>query len=72
MSRSKFGVDTRGNTMLEVVAGAAVTVALASAGFVIALGSRVAVVESRITAFEKWLERVEGKLDTALQQDNRK
>lgn len=39
---------------------------LASVGFIVHLGSRVSVVEERARVMERWLERVEVKLDRAL------
>lgn len=52
--------------MLETFVGAALAASMAAFGFVFHLGTRVSVIESQIHNFEKWLERVEDKLDQAI------
>lgn len=53
--------------MWEAITSAAVTIALACLGWVYSISNRLSVAETKIEAFEKWLERVEIKLDRAIE-----
>lgn len=57
--------------MWETLVGVGATAGVACVGFIIHLGSRVSVLESKMESFEKWLERVEEKLDNAIADKRR-
>jgi hypothetical protein len=52
--------------MVETLAGVGLTALIGFAGWISHLGSRVSVVESKQEAFEKWLERIEEKIDALI------
>lgn len=52
--------------MIETVAGVGLSALVGIAGWIAHLGSRVSVVEAQQVTFEKWLERIEEKLDRVI------